>query len=75
VAALAREEARGYLDFGALAAGCSEGPGAAAGADRADRDDWAATCAPSVAVALLAATRHVEAGEGAHHADAAFRAA
>ncbi|AFT88015.1 H4MPT-linked C1 transfer pathway protein [Paraburkholderia phenoliruptrix BR3459a] len=75
VAALAREEARGYLDFGALAAGCSEGPGAAAGAERADRDDWAATCAPSVAVALLAATRHVEAGEGAHHADAAFRTA
>ncbi|CAH2892739.1 MAG: 4-[[4-(2-aminoethyl)phenoxy]-methyl]-2-furanmethanamine-glutamate synthase [uncultured Paraburkholderia sp.] len=69
VAALAREEARGYLDFGALAAGCSEGAGAAGG------EDWAATCAPSVAVALLAATCHVEAGEGAHHADAAFQAA
>ncbi|MGH8778011.1 hydantoinase/oxoprolinase family protein [Paraburkholderia sp.] len=43
VAALAREEARGYVDFGTLA----NLPG-----DCADR---AATCAPSVAVALLAA--------------------
>ncbi|QQC65604.1 hydantoinase/oxoprolinase family protein [Paraburkholderia ginsengisoli] len=41
-AALAREEARGYLDFGALA-GVPERCAA-----------WAATCAPSVAVALLA---------------------
>ena len=50
VAALAREEARGYIDFGTLAgvpASCAE---------------WAATCAPSVAVALLAATHHGEAG-------------
>ncbi|HEX3381007.1 MAG TPA: hydantoinase/oxoprolinase family protein, partial [Paraburkholderia sp.] len=41
-AALARDEARGYIDFGALAwvpDSCSA---------------WAATCAPSVAVALLA---------------------
>jgi hypothetical protein len=40
---LARDEARGYIDFGALAGvpdSCSA---------------WAATCAPSVAVALLAA--------------------
>ncbi|OLL31490.1 H4MPT-linked C1 transfer pathway protein [Burkholderia sp. SRS-W-2-2016] len=43
VAALARDDARGYLDFGALAGV----PEACAG--------WAATCAPSVAVALLAA--------------------
>ncbi|MEX3901143.1 hydantoinase/oxoprolinase family protein [Paraburkholderia sp. BR10954] len=43
VAALARDEARGYIDFGALAGV----PDASAA--------WAATCAPSVAVALLAA--------------------
>ncbi|MFM0310726.1 hydantoinase/oxoprolinase family protein [Paraburkholderia sp. RL17-383-BIF-A] len=48
-AALAREEARGYIDFGALAA------------VPASRLDWAATCAPSVAVALLAALHHSEA--------------
>jgi probable H4MPT-linked C1 transfer pathway protein len=48
-AALAREEARGYIDFGALAA------------VPAIRLDWAATCAPSVAVALLAALHHSEA--------------
>jgi len=50
VAALAREEARGYVDFGALAGvpdACSE---------------WAATCAPSVAVALLAAAHDRHAG-------------
>ncbi|KXU83539.1 H4MPT-linked C1 transfer pathway protein [Paraburkholderia monticola] len=41
-AALARDEARGYVDFGALAGV----PDALAA--------WAATCAPSVAVALLA---------------------
>jgi probable H4MPT-linked C1 transfer pathway protein len=40
--ALAREEARGYVDFGALA-GVPDSCAA-----------WAATCAPSVAVALLA---------------------
>nr|WP_244196186.1 hydantoinase/oxoprolinase family protein [Paraburkholderia susongensis] len=44
VAALAREEARGYRDFGALA-GVPD-----------DCAAWAATCAPSVAVALLAAS-------------------
>ncbi|PVX77064.1 hydantoinase/oxoprolinase family protein [Paraburkholderia unamae] len=44
-AALAREAARGYVDFGALAVGAGE---------RADEAQWAATCAPSVAVALLA---------------------
>jgi hypothetical protein len=43
VAALARQAARGYVDFGALAAV----PQVCA--------PWAATCAPSVAVALLAA--------------------
>lgn len=42
VAALARDEARSYVDFGTLAGV----PGHCA--------DWAATCAPSVAVALLA---------------------
>ncbi|MGF6573455.1 putative H4MPT-linked C1 transfer pathway protein [Paraburkholderia sp. GAS333] len=41
-AALARDEARGYLDFGALADASGECSG------------WAATCAPSVAVGLLA---------------------
>jgi probable H4MPT-linked C1 transfer pathway protein len=44
VAALARDEARGYIEFGALA-GVPEACAA-----------WAATCAPSVAVALLAAS-------------------
>jgi probable H4MPT-linked C1 transfer pathway protein len=43
VTALAREEARGYIDFGALAGVPDSCEG------------WAATCAPSVAVALLAA--------------------
>lgn len=43
VAALARDAARGYVDFGALAAGAT------------GQSEWAATCAPSVAVALLAA--------------------
>ncbi|CAB3683431.1 hydantoinase/oxoprolinase family protein [Paraburkholderia rhynchosiae] len=63
VAALAREEARGYIDFGTLAAGAG------------DKADWAATCAPSVAVGLLAATRHAEAGEGGDSVDTASRAA
>jgi len=63
VAALAREEARGYIDFGTLAGGA------------AAQADWAATCAPSVAVGLLAATRAAAAGEGAYGAQAAFRAA
>ncbi|SEE90554.1 probable H4MPT-linked C1 transfer pathway protein [Burkholderia sp. WP9] len=51
-AALAREEARGYIDFGALAA------------VPASRLDWAATCAPSVAVALLAALQQSDAIDG-----------
>jgi (4-(4-[2-(gamma-L-glutamylamino)ethyl]phenoxymethyl)furan-2-yl)methanamine synthase len=46
VAALAREAARGYVDFGALIAGSAEAT---------VQTEWAATCAPSVAVALLAA--------------------
>lgn len=54
-AALASMEAgeapRAYIDFGTLAG------------VPANRSDWAATCAPSVAVALLAATRHWEAGD------------
>jgi (4-(4-[2-(gamma-L-glutamylamino)ethyl]phenoxymethyl)furan-2-yl)methanamine synthase len=54
-AALARQEARSYVDFAMLA-----GAGAGAGVDdaRADAEvaEWIATCAPSVAVALLAAS-------------------
>ncbi|SAK73491.1 hypothetical protein AWB75_04025 [Caballeronia catudaia] len=46
-AALARQEARGYIDFARLAGV----PG-----DDATRAEWVSTCAPSVAVALLAAT-------------------
>jgi probable H4MPT-linked C1 transfer pathway protein len=45
VAALARQEARSYIDFARLAGMDGEG----------ERAEWAATCAPSVAVALLAA--------------------
>jgi (4-(4-[2-(gamma-L-glutamylamino)ethyl]phenoxymethyl)furan-2-yl)methanamine synthase len=44
-AALARQEARGYVDFARLA-GVAD--------DDATRAEWVATCAPSVAVALLA---------------------
>ena len=47
----ADEAPRAYIDFGTLAG------------VPANRSDWAATCAPSVAVALLAATRHWEAGD------------
>ena len=47
----ASEAPRAYIDFGTLAG------------VPANRSDWAATCAPSVAVALLAATRHWEAGD------------
>ncbi|KIG10199.1 hydantoinase/oxoprolinase family protein [Caballeronia concitans] len=45
--ALARQEARGYIDFARLA-----------GVSNADdeRAEWASTCAPSVAVALLASS-------------------
>ncbi|MFL9984658.1 hydantoinase/oxoprolinase family protein [Paraburkholderia sediminicola] len=60
-AALAREEARGYIDFGTLAG------------VPAHQSEWAATCAPSVAVALLAATRYGEAGDDSR--SAASRAA
>lgn len=60
-AALAREEARGYIDFGTLAS------------VPASRSDWAATCAPSVAVALLAAARGGEAAD--ENRSAASRAA
>lgn len=47
----ASEAPRAYIDFGTLAG------------VPANRSDWAATCAPSVAIALLAATRHWEAGD------------
>ena len=47
----AGEATRGYIDFGTLAG------------VPANRSDWAATCAPSVAIALLAATRYAEAGD------------
>jgi (4-(4-[2-(gamma-L-glutamylamino)ethyl]phenoxymethyl)furan-2-yl)methanamine synthase len=46
-AALARQEARGYIDFARLA-GMRQ--------DDATRTEWVSTCAPSVAVALLAST-------------------
>jgi probable H4MPT-linked C1 transfer pathway protein len=45
-AALARQQARGYIDFARLA-GVAD--------DDATRAEWVSTCAPSVAVALLAA--------------------
>ncbi|GJH17109.1 H4MPT-linked C1 transfer pathway protein [Caballeronia novacaledonica] len=44
-ASLARQEARGYIDFARLA-GVAD--------DDATRAEWVSTCAPSVAVALLA---------------------
>lgn len=47
----ASEAPRAYIDFGTLAG------------VPANRSDWAATCAPSVAIALLAATRHWDAGD------------
>jgi hypothetical protein len=46
-AALAQQEARGYVDFARLAGVVS---------DDAERAEWASTCAPGVAVALLAAS-------------------
>jgi probable H4MPT-linked C1 transfer pathway protein len=46
-AALARQEARGYVDFARLA-GIAD--------TDATRAEWVSTCAPSVAVALLAST-------------------
>jgi (4-(4-[2-(gamma-L-glutamylamino)ethyl]phenoxymethyl)furan-2-yl)methanamine synthase len=48
-AALARQEARGYIDFARLA-------GVSNDDDDATRAEWVSTCAPSVAVALLAST-------------------
>jgi (4-(4-[2-(gamma-L-glutamylamino)ethyl]phenoxymethyl)furan-2-yl)methanamine synthase len=56
-AALARQEARSYVDF-AMLAGAGAGAGAGADDARADAEvaEWIATCAPSVAVALLAAS-------------------
>jgi (4-(4-[2-(gamma-L-glutamylamino)ethyl]phenoxymethyl)furan-2-yl)methanamine synthase len=57
----AGEAARDYIDFGTLAG------------VPANRLDWAATCAPSVAMALLAATRNGEAGDAS--GSAAARAA
>ncbi len=45
-ASLARQETRGYVDFARLAQIESD----------ARRGEWVSTCAPSVAVALLAAT-------------------
>jgi probable H4MPT-linked C1 transfer pathway protein len=48
-AALARETARPYVDFSALA--CV--PSAREQADARELNEWIATCAPSVAVALL----------------------
>ena len=57
----AGEAARDYIDFGTLAG------------VPASRSDWAATCAPSVAMALLAATRNGEAGDAS--GSAAARAA
>jgi probable H4MPT-linked C1 transfer pathway protein len=47
----AGEAPRAYIDFGTLVG------------VPANRSDWAATCAPSVAIALLAATRHWDAGD------------
>jgi uncharacterized hydantoinase/oxoprolinase family protein len=46
-AALAQQEARSYVDFARLAGVAS---------DDAGRYEWASTCAPSVAVALLASS-------------------
>jgi (4-(4-[2-(gamma-L-glutamylamino)ethyl]phenoxymethyl)furan-2-yl)methanamine synthase len=63
-AALARQEARGYIDFARLA-GVNE--------DDATRMEWISTCAPSVAVGLLAA-RALD-HEAPSSGDAASRAA
>ncbi|MDR5754384.1 MULTISPECIES: hydantoinase/oxoprolinase family protein [unclassified Caballeronia] len=50
-AALARQDARSYVDF-AMLAGAARGVAGQA----ADLGEWASTCAPSVAVGLLAAS-------------------
>ncbi|SAK99999.1 hypothetical protein AWB76_07811 [Caballeronia temeraria] len=67
-AALARQEARGYVDFARLA-GVAD--------DDATRAEWVSTCAPSVAVALLASTATKGAGGNEAHPsnDASPRAA
>jgi len=67
-AALARQEARSYIDFARLA-GVAD--------DDATRAEWVSTCAPSVAVALLAsmAAKGAAGNEARSHADAAPRAA
>ncbi|WP_321801829.1 hydantoinase/oxoprolinase family protein [Caballeronia sp. J97] len=67
-AALARQEARGYVDFARLA-GVAD--------DDTTRAEWVSTCAPSVAVALLAstATNGVQGNEEHPSNDASPRAA
>jgi probable H4MPT-linked C1 transfer pathway protein len=67
-AALARQEARSHIDFARLA-GVAD--------DDATRAEWVSTCAPSVAVALLAsmAAKGAAGNEARSHADAAPRAA
>jgi probable H4MPT-linked C1 transfer pathway protein len=50
-AALARQDARSYIDFAMLA-----GAGKGGAHESAELGEWAATCAPSVAVGLLAAS-------------------
>ncbi|MDR5857185.1 hydantoinase/oxoprolinase family protein [Caballeronia sp. LZ062] len=54
-AALARQEARGYVEFARLAGVASHD---------AERAEWASTCAPSVAVALLASSPRAVMGAG-----------
>ncbi|SAL05102.1 hypothetical protein AWB78_07297 [Caballeronia calidae] len=63
-AALARQEARSYVDFARLAGVAS---------DDATRAEWVSTCAPSVAVALLASM--AAGGEARPSNDASPRAA
>ncbi|MFM0322103.1 hydantoinase/oxoprolinase family protein [Caballeronia glebae] len=67
-AALARQEARSYVDFARLA-GVAD--------DDTTRAEWVSTCAPSVAVALLASAMMKGAGSNEAHRlnDASARAA
>ncbi|KXV02462.1 H4MPT-linked C1 transfer pathway protein [Caballeronia megalochromosomata] len=67
-AALARQEARSYIDFARLA-GVAD--------DDATRAEWVSTCAPSVAVALLASMAAKGAADNEAHSynDASPRAA
>lgn len=67
-ASLARQEARGYIDFARLA-GVAD--------DDATRAEWVSTCAPSVAVALLAsmAAKGAAGNEARPRDDASPRAA